>query len=75
MHSYLKETRMSMTTIFLLIPLSKAAREWVSENIAIEPYQRLGANVGVEHRFIGDIVAGMQAAGLVYGSDFSVASG
>lgn len=63
---------MSMTTLYLLIPISEAAKAWVSENVTVEPYSWLGPNIGVEHRFIEDIVSAMESDGLVRGTDFSV---
>lgn len=50
-------------TIFLLQPLTVAAREWVNDNL---PEQRLvyGTAVVVEHRYIFDIVVGIKRDGL-----------
>lgn len=50
-------------SIFLLRPLSEAAREWATKHIP-EDAQNWGDAVVVEHRYIGDIVAGIQADGL-----------
>jgi hypothetical protein len=51
-------------TIFLLQPLTVAAREWINDNL---PEQRLvyGTAVVVEHRYIQDIVQGIINDGLV----------
>ena len=51
-------------SIFLLRPVSPAASEWVSERIP-EDAQWFGDAVAVEHRYIGDIVDGIQNDGLV----------
>jgi len=54
-------------SIFLLVPETDAARTWCDENL---PDNRMtlgttrGGPVVVEHRFIADIVSGIQADGL-----------
>jgi hypothetical protein len=50
-------------SVYLLRPLTPAAREWVDEHIS-QDAQRLGNAVAVEHRYIEDIVAGVQRDGL-----------
>lgn len=50
-------------SIFLLRPLSENAKQWVNEHLP-EDRQTFGNAVVVEHRYIEDIVAGMQADGL-----------
>lgn len=51
------------TTVYLLHPLTDAAREWVAEHLP-EDAQRLGNGIAVEHRFIRDIVDGARNDGL-----------
>lgn len=51
-------------TIFLIRPLTAAAREWVSENLTLESWQWFGGGFAVEHRYVVDIVAGIREAGL-----------
>lgn len=50
-------------TIFLLHPLTAAAREWIAEHIS-DDAQRFGDAVVVEHRYIGDIIDGIKGDGL-----------
>lgn len=50
-------------SIFLLQPMTPEADAWVGEHIP-EDAQYLGTAVAVEHRFIADIVAGIQRDGL-----------
>ncbi len=50
-------------TVYLLVPRTQAAREWASEHISSEA-QMLGSGIAVEHRYIADIVDGIQADGL-----------
>ena len=50
--------------IFLLRPVSKAGKEWVTEHLP-DDVMMWGEAAVVEHRFIGDIVEGIQGDGLV----------
>jgi hypothetical protein len=50
-------------TIFLLEPHTEAAFDWVDEHLPAEALT-FGDAVVVEHRFIHDIVVGIQADGL-----------
>jgi hypothetical protein len=52
-------------SIFLLRPLTPAAKAWVEEHIGDNGYQPYYPTVVVEHRFIADIIHGAQADGLV----------
>jgi hypothetical protein len=52
-------------SIFFLKPRTPAAISWVEEHIADNGYQPYYPTVVVEHRFIADIVAGIQNDGLV----------
>jgi hypothetical protein len=46
-------------TVSLFVLISEDARNWVEWNVEAEGYQFLGANLIVEHRYVGDIIAGM----------------
>jgi hypothetical protein len=50
-------------TIFLLQPLTPSANSWIEENLP-EDRTTFGSAVVVEHRYISDIVAGIQNDGL-----------
>lgn len=50
-------------SIFLLRPLTEAARDWVAEHIPADA-QTFGDAIVIEHRYIGDIVDGAQRDGL-----------
>ncbi len=52
-------------TIALFTPMTPEAHEWVEEHVQIEPWQRLGASIACEPRYLGHLVEGMQADGLV----------
>lgn len=52
-------------TIFLLRPLSKVGQEWVDANVQQDDETQYWGNaIVVEHRYIGDIVAGAKGDGL-----------
>jgi hypothetical protein len=52
-------------TVFVFTPLTKAAKEWFEENVAYEPWQKLGAAIVVDHRFAWGLGQGLKDAGLV----------
>ncbi len=54
-------------TIVAIIANTPAAREWIDENVKAESWQWLGNTLGVEPRYAGPILEGMQAAGLTIG--------
>ena len=52
-------------SIFLLRPLTSSATSWIEEHIGQDNgYQPYFPTVVVEHRYIADIVAGIQGDGL-----------
>lgn len=53
-----------MTSVYLLEPQTEAGRNWLNENLS-EDARWLGGAVAVEHRYVGAIVEGLQAEGLV----------
>ena len=53
------------SSIFLLRPVSESARVWVDEHIGADNgFQPYWPTVVIEHRYIADIVAGIQNDGL-----------
>lgn len=52
-------------TIFLFRPLSDFARDWIEENVSREGFHPDWPTLVVEHRYIGDLVHGAIADGLV----------
>lgn len=50
-------------SLFLIRPVSKAARQWLDENVVAEPWQWLGGALAVDHRFARDILAELVDAG------------
>jgi hypothetical protein len=59
------------STIYLLTPITPDAEAWIEEHLP-DDAQHFGPSIVVEHRYIDDIVAGMQADGLILGTDFAV---
>ena len=51
--------------IFLLTPRTESARDWIEQNIGKHNgFQPYWPTVVIEHRYIADIVAGIQSDGL-----------
>lgn len=53
-------------SIWLLTPVTEAARSWVAEHIP-EDAQRLGRGIAIEPRYVPDIIDGIIDAGLEIG--------
>ena len=53
-------------SIYLVLPSSQPARAWLQENVQADSQWICGA-LAVEHRFIGDLLGGMNEAGLRMG--------
>lgn len=51
-------------TMYHVTPLTKAAKDWVSENVQLESWQWLGSGFGVEGRFLDNLLEGMVDSGL-----------
>jgi hypothetical protein len=69
-----KDTRMEITpdvlvrndgTVFVFCPLTDRAKDWLEENVEIEPWQWFGSAFVVEHRYAWGLGQGMKDAGLV----------
>src|SRR5207248_667763 len=56
-------------TITTITPLSDACREWVEENVEIEPWQRFGNAIAVEPRYVEQLAEAMIGEGLVMEGD------
>ncbi len=48
-----------------LAPMTPVAREWIDEHCETEEWQWLAGVLNVDVKYAGDIVAGMQADGLI----------
>jgi hypothetical protein len=50
--------------VLLLNPESAAGRQWLADNLSIEPWQLLGDSRAIDSRYVEDIPAGIRDAGL-----------
>jgi len=60
------------STVYVLKPLTDAAKVWVEDNVNYESYQAINGGVVVEWRYIESIIGGMEESGLELGRDFEV---
>jgi hypothetical protein len=51
--------------LFLFGPLTDRAKDWLEQNVEIEPWQWSGDTFVVEHRYTWGLGQGMKDAGLV----------
>jgi len=58
-------------TITTITPLSDACREWLEENLEIEPWQRFGPSIAIEPRYVEYLAQAMIEEGLVMEGDES----
>jgi hypothetical protein len=56
-------------TITAITPLTEACREWIEENLAIEPWQRLGPSIAVEPRYVEQLAQAMIEEGFLIEDD------
>ena len=56
-------------TVTTITPLSDACREWLEENVEIEPWQRFGNSIAVEPRYVEQLAKVMIEQGLVIVED------
>jgi len=62
-----------MQTVFSVYPITAKAKLWVKEHLLYEDWQEVNSDgVVVEHRCLGDIVAGMIEDGLQPDTDFRI---
>jgi len=57
--------RTSASPITTITPLSDRCREWLEDNVAIEPWQRFGSSIAVEPRYVEQLAEAMIEDGLV----------
>ena len=56
-------------TITTITPLSDACREWLEDNVAIEPWQRFGSSIAGGPRYVEQLAEAMIEDGLVMEED------
>src|SRR5256885_10344088 len=52
-------------TITTITPLSDACREWLEDNVAVEPWQRFGTSIAIEPRYVEQLAEVMIEKGLI----------
>lgn len=52
-------------SIILLIPNTEEGEEWINENLWVEPWQKQGNNIAVDHRSFSIIEEGIENDGLL----------
>ena len=62
-------------TITTITPLSDTCREWLEDNVAIEPWQRFGNSIAIEPRYLEQLAEAMIEEGLVREGDDAVEEG
>ena len=56
-------------TITTITPLSDACRDWLEDNVAIEPWQRFGTSIATEPRYVQQLAEAMIGEGLLMEGD------
>mgnify|MGYP007059426604 CR=1 FL=1 len=57
-------------SLFVVQPLTNAARKWVNANVQLESWQWFGRGFCVEPRYLDQLLNGMCESGLRLRSDF-----
>jgi hypothetical protein len=56
-------------TVTTITPLSDACRDWLEDNVAIEPWQRFGTSIAIEPRYVEQLAEAMIEEGFVMRGD------
>ena len=51
-------------TIVMVLPVSKAAKDWVKENVDVPSWAWMGGSFACEPRLVDNLIDGMRDAGL-----------
>jgi hypothetical protein len=51
-------------SVFSFQPVTKAGKDWITENVQTESWQWLGDTLAIESRFAAQLADGMISAGL-----------
>ena len=60
-----------MASVYLITPLSRECEDWLKENVS-EDAMYLGHSLAVEHRYVEDLVEGLEQEGFKYQRDFEI---
>ena len=62
-----------MPSVYLIISLTPECRDWLKDNVSEDPMY-LGLSLAVEHRYVEDLILGLQEQGFRCGRDFQIIS-
>ena len=60
-----------MPSVYLITPLTPECTNWLKENLS-EDAMYPGKSLAVEHRYVENLVMGLQESGFMYGKDFEI---
>ena len=60
-----------MPSVYLIMPLTEQFKVWLSESVS-EDAMYLGHSLAVEHRYVEELVMGLQENGFMLGEDFEI---
>ncbi len=60
-----------MLSVYLINPLTTECRDWLKDNVS-EDAMYLGLSLAVEHRYVENLVLGLQEHGFECGRDFEI---
>ena len=60
-----------MASVYLITPLTRECEEWLKENVS-EDAMYFGHSLAVEHRYVEDLIGGLEQEGFKYQRDFEV---
>jgi len=60
-----------MPSVYLITPLTPECGDWLKDNVS-EDAMYLGPSLAVEHRYVENLVLGLQEEGFKYGRDFEI---
>lgn len=64
-----------MTTLFRVVPLTSLAEEWVDSHVSTAGFHPQWPTLHVEHRYLDDLIDGIEGAGLTVGRHTLQAAG
>ena len=60
-----------MPSVYLITPLTTECGDWLRENVS-EDAMYFGPSLAVEHRYVENLVLGLQEQGFKQGRDFEI---
>ena len=60
-----------MPSVYLITPLTPECGDWLKDNVS-EDAMYLGLSLAVEHRYVENLVLGLQEHGFRCGHDFEI---